>query len=619
MRNTFLALTLISAGAVAAQTVSFSSNQVATPASFLGYTQAVAMGDFNGDGKPDLALVTNAGPSHPTLLMILLGRGDGSFRDGTTPQITGQNAQGVVVADFNGDGKQDLAIPDSGGVGNTPGGVVVLLGNGDGTFQTPMVVPVANGVGGLAVGDFNKDGKPDMAVPLVNSSQIAVLLGKGDGTFQPPALYSLARPVSGINTADFNRDGNLDLAVTGAAGVSVLLGNGDGTFGQPANFPAGTNPGASVIGDFNHDGKPDLAVADSAGGFRVLLGNGDGTFQPAILTAVGKSPSGLAAADFDVDGNVDVALIDSQAAAGATSLAVMRGNGDGTFQPPAYFGVNSPTGIAVGDLNKDNRPDLAVSQSGQPSIVTVSVLLNTTTNSPTITGVVNGASFAPGLAPSAWTTIQGSYLSRTTRTWGLADFVNNKLPTALDNVSAKINKLPAYIYYISPTQLNVLAPDDTTTGPVMVEITNSDGKTSSFTSRETEYSPAFFLFTSKYPAAVHTTGVYVGPNGLISGATFAPARPGETIELFATGFGAANPALPAGKIVTTPEELAVANSVTVTVGGEAATVQWAGVIGSGLDQINVTIPSDLPDGDAELVATLAGFHTQTNLFITVQH
>ena len=234
----------------------------------------------------------------------------------------------------------------------------------------------------------------------------------------------------------------------------------------------------------------------------------------------------------------------------------------------------------------------------------------------TISAVVSGASFLPGFSASSWFTIQGANLSQTTRTWNKLDFLNNNLPTQLDGVSVNVNGKAGYVYYISPTQLNVLAPDDTTTGQVHIQITNAQGTSSNFAAIENRFSPAFFLFTTEYLAAVHTSGIGVGPKGLIAGANFAPAKPGETILLFGTGFGPTNPALPAGLLVTTAAPLVTIP--TVTIGGQPAKVQFAGVSGSGLDQFNVTIPPALPNGDASVVATIAGTTTQASIFINIQ-
>jgi uncharacterized protein (TIGR03437 family) len=207
-------------------------------------------------------------------------------------------------------------------------------------------------------------------------------------------------------------------------------------------------------------------------------------------------------------------------------------------------------------------------------------------------------------------------LSSTTRKWEASDFRNNNLPTQLDGVSAHVDGFPAYVSYISPTQINVLTPDDTAAGQIQVRTINGQDASNSFTADKMKFSPAFFMFTAKYPAAVHTNGVNVGPVGLKPGAPFAPAKPGETILLFGTGFGATNPPLPAGTVVKIPEPLA--NQVTITIGGKQSQVRFAGLSGSGLDQLNVTVPADLPDGDARLVATVGGFETQPSVFVSIK-
>lgn len=232
-------------------------------------------------------------------------------------------------------------------------------------------------------------------------------------------------------------------------------------------------------------------------------------------------------------------------------------------------------------------------------------------------GVSNAASLQPGFTPASWIAVQGTNLAQTTRTWHISDFVGNLLPTQLDGVSVWVNGKPGYIYYVSPTLVNLLAPDDTATGPVQVQVANSQGTSVMSAANETQFTPAFFQFSPKYPAAAHLSGVLLGPPGLIPGANFAPAKPGETIELYGTGFGPTNPALPANQTVTKAAPLV--NSVTVTVGGEPAKVRFAGLVFPGEELLNVTLPADLPDGDATLVATVGDVSTQTGIFILVQH
>jgi uncharacterized protein (TIGR03437 family) len=235
-----------------------------------------------------------------------------------------------------------------------------------------------------------------------------------------------------------------------------------------------------------------------------------------------------------------------------------------------YGASNGPLFVAAIDLNGDGKPDLAVLNGGSNS---VSVMLNKCGGcvgacvGGTITAVVNGASFLPGIAPGTWITILGTNLPATTDDWASA-LSGNNLPTALDGVSVKVNNLPAYVYYISPTQLNVLPPDDTTTRSVQVQASHGGAASNSFTANTSTFSPAFFEFTAKYVAATHANGVPVGDPSIIAGVT--PAKPGETIVLWGTGFGPTNPPTPTGVVVSTAS--ALARSVVLGIGGLFITV-----------------------------------------------
>jgi uncharacterized protein (TIGR03437 family) len=253
--------------------------------------------------------------------------------------------------------------------------------------------------------------------------------------------------------------------------------------------------------------------------------------------------------------------------------------------------------------------------TGSPASIAVTLIVTGTTPTPVITAVGNGASYQPGMASATWITVLGSNLSSTTYAWQASDFVNGQLPASLQGVSATVNGMPAFIEYISPTQINLLAPDDTTTGAVQVQVTVAQQPSNSLTVQKSAFSPAFFTIDNGlYAAALHSNYSLVGKPNLIQGATTTPAQPGETILIYATGFGPTNPPTPTSQLVTTPNPLG--NSVQVTIGGATANVVYAGLVESGTYQLNVTVPS-LPDGDAPVVASIGGTSTQTGVSITV--
>jgi uncharacterized protein (TIGR03437 family) len=235
---------------------------------------------------------------------------------------------------------------------------------------------------------------------------------------------------------------------------------------------------------------------------------------------------------------------------------------------------------------------------------------------PVVTAVINGASAAPGISSSSLITIQGSNLSRTTRGWVASDFVGGNLPTQLDGVSVTVNGLSAYPSYISPTQINMVTPDDPTTGPVQVVVNNSQGTSKNFTVTKSDPMPAFFTVGSKYISATHADGTPIGPTSL--GSNFTPAALGETIQLYGTGFGAVIMPAGTGKVLTSPA--ALLNPVTVTFDGYFAAVTYAGMTANGLDQVNVTVPTGLlPNGDVPVQATVNGVKTSGFLAVPVKN
>ena len=290
------------------------------------------------------------------LFFFILPTSAQSIFHGPMDYPVGSNPDSVVVADFNGDGRPDIATANL--YSNT---ISVLLQNSGGTFQTAVNYAVGNQPVSLQVGDITGDGGVDLVVFNSLDSTISVLLGNGDGTFQPQKVTAINESSCCLAVGDFNGDGKLDVAVpvplpqVGTYGVAVLLGNGDGTFQAPVSYALPAQAVEVVAADFNNDGKLDLAISTAgstgSGSVSILLGNGDGTFQAAINTSLISSPE-LVVADFNQDGNLDIATSN-----GTNNVVLLFGNGDGTFavQQPLSFAA---TPLAAGDLNGDGKPDL---------------------------------------------------------------------------------------------------------------------------------------------------------------------------------------------------------------------------------------------------------------------
>ena len=341
-------------GFVSASVVNWNGTPLAT--TFVSGSQLTATVPASDIAKASTASVTvvsprpGGGTSSVLFLPVSPANSFLSWSRSDYPVTSG--AWGVAVGDFNSDGKLDLVVSNA--QGNT---ISVLLGKGDGTFQAPVDYTTAPTPFEIAVGDFNRDGKLDLAVGT-NGNVVSVLLGIGDGTFQGHVDY----PAGGRSpvAADFNGDGNLDLATisSGDNTMRVLLGNGDGTFQPQVTYTTGAFPGWVAAGDFNGDGRLDLAVANFGGAtVSVFLGNGDGTFQGKVDYHTGRSPASITTADLNRDGKLDLATGD-----GSGFVSVLFGNGDGTFRAPVEYvaGANANV-VNTGDLNADGQLDLAVS------------------------------------------------------------------------------------------------------------------------------------------------------------------------------------------------------------------------------------------------------------------
>lgn len=314
-----------------------------------------AVADVDGDGDIDLAVTEDTLASGA--VRILLGDGDGTFIDNGTVLI-GATPDGVVLADFDGDGNMDLATTTSANV------VSVNLGNGDGTFGAKNNYNVGNDPESIVTGDFNRDGVVDIATTDRVDNTVSVLLGNGDGTFPATGtVYTTAAEPLNITAADFDGDGNMDLATANQtdANTSVFLGNGDGTFGSKNDYAVGTNARGITSADFDGDGNIDLAFA-RGDSLAILIGDGTGAFSLfKTYTVAGSKLYEVVAADFDGDSVIDLAIPD----ANTSKFYVFMGNGDGTFAAVTTYTVASTTdSLTAADFNADGEIDLAVIHGG---------------------------------------------------------------------------------------------------------------------------------------------------------------------------------------------------------------------------------------------------------------
>lgn len=570
-----------------------------------------AAGDFNGDGKLDLAI--------PNVLhknvSVLLNNGSGTFA-GAVNYPVDFNPECIVVADFNGDGKLDLAIGNFFGGPTSAGTVSILLGNGNGTFQT-AVNYAAGTPEDLAVADLNGDGKWDLAVASNSANKATVLLGNGDGTFQAGVPYNTGAGPAGITIADFNGDNKPDLATANLGGfsnssISILIGNGNGTFQDAVHIDLGTRTTDLVARDLDGDTKQDLIVVGvDIDAILVLMGNGNGTFQGQVSYGTGgNEPQHLDLADFNGDGKVDVVAVNANI---PSSFSIFRGVGNGTF----LAGANTPSrnqswAPIAGDFDANGKPDLAIANN---FFDVVDVFLNSPTVFPVKILATQGVAVTAQVALlTDYDTSKTASSFTATINWG--DGTSATAGTVTANPAGGFNLMGTHTYAAPGTfNVNIEVVDNNNnfargTGTATVKATTTTTVSSSVNPSDFGQS---VTFTATVTASAGTpegtvqfkdngsdlgTAVSLNGSGIATFGTASLTVGTHTITAEysgATGFEGSNGTLSGGQVVRPQPSLAI-DDVSITEGDSGTKTLTFTVSLSAAS--NLTVTASFTTGDA---------------------
>src|SRR3984957_15356350 len=536
-----------------------------------GAATEVGATDSNGVGTSALLLENGT---------FYIGNGAGGI--GTLNATTGQVTSGSPIS--GGPSSAIGLVPDPLPAGSPPKTLMAkayMLGTAAQGVENPFGIVDLNSGAFTLIGNMGSGGYDGLAVAN------GVLYTEQNGL-----LYS-------VNTSN----ANLTL-IGGVTGTPNLATFGSTTTGLYGFTGAGSSEVATLFSINPHTGA--ITAIGPIGAS--VIPNGQTYYQ---RLSVGSST-------LYMESNSNLYTIDTTTGA-ATRVGTMDSNGDlssvllleyGTY----YVGAGSriaPINVATGQIDPHSS---IFGGPGSPVGLAPDPLFTAT---PTITLVANAESGVATIAPNTWVEILGSNLGPAgdTRTWGNSDFVRGRLPTSLDGLSVTVNGVPAYVYYISPTQVNILTPPKAISGSVPVQVSDNGVISANFMVQAQAESPSFFVFLGvPYIAATHVNGSYIGSTSLYPGLT-TPAQPGETIVMYANGFGSTSTPVVSG---SETQSGTLSPMPEITIGGVAATVTFAGLVAPGEFQFNVVVPPSLANGDQPTMAMDDGLTTQAGTLITVQ-
>jgi uncharacterized protein (TIGR03437 family) len=509
-------------------------------------------------------------------------------------------------------------------------------GDGGPALNAELFLPIAiavDGPGNVYIADPGSGlRKVDTAgiinsVPVISSSLSKIASPGGMTADSAGNLY-----ISDLNGSSIYKLDKSGVLTTVAGGAFGFSGDGGPATKAALYFPSGVAVDSAGNIYFADKGNNRVRKVDTKGIITTFAGTGTAGYSgdggPATSAKLGLNlTAAYQGVALDSAGNLYIAdpqnnrirmvnpsgIITTFAGNGTPFATGSLGNGDGG--PPASASVVTPYGVKV-----NSAGNVFIADTGHGLIRKVTGAVPTGGTAPTIAanGVVNGASFQPGIVANSWVTIQGAGLAPKTDDWSKS-IVNGALPTSLDGVSVSMEGKPAYIYYITPGQLNVLAPD-VSPGPVSVVVTTPGGSSAAFTAAASLYGPAFFLWPANQVVATRQDFSLAVKAGTFGGASTVAAKPGEVLILWATGFGPTNPVAPAGVAVPGAKAYSTATAPVVTIGNISAVVYGAALApGSvGLYQIAIQVPLSLADGDWPVQAMIGGVVSNAGALLTVK-